>query len=92
MPLRTRTHPITFRLDADEYEELVKVAAHRGARSIAEFTRTAVLNSIAAESLDKILDTELDSLMGSLEAFELKVRGLRRHIRQLLIATDPVGS
>lgn len=92
MPLRTRSHPITFRLDAGEYEELVKVAAHRGARSIAEFTRTAVLNSIVAETLDQILDTELDSLVNSLEAFEVKVRSLRRHIRQVLMATDPVGS
>lgn len=92
MALKTRSHAITFRLGTGEYEELVKVVSQKGARSMSEFARTAVLNSIVADNLDRFLDDELNSLVVCLESVDARVRGLRRHIRQLLTASDLVGS
>jgi hypothetical protein len=92
MSLKTRPHAITFRLGASEYAELVKVVSQKGSRSMSEFARTAVLNSIVADSLDQFIDEELNALMVCLETVDVKVRGLRRHIRQLLTASDLVGS
>lgn len=88
MPLTNRTHAITFRLGTREYEQLVKTVASRGARSLSEFTRAAVLSSIVADSLDQFLKEELEALMSSLDAFDMKVRDLRRQIRQLAIKSD----
>jgi len=88
MPLRNRTHAITFRLCAREYEQLVKTVTSRGARSLSEFTRAAVLSSIVTDTLDQFLEEELNALMSSLDAFDAKVRDLRRQIRQLAIKSD----
>ena len=91
MSLKNRSHAVTFRLGTGEYEELVKVVSQKGARSMSEFARTAVLNSIVADNLDRFLDDELNSLVVCLESVDARVRGLRRHIRQLLTASDLVG-
>lgn len=88
MPLTNRTHAITFRLGAREYEELVKTVASKGSRSVSEFTRSAVLNCIITDRLDQFLQDELEALMCSLDAFDTKVRDLRRQIRQLAIKAD----
>ena len=91
MPLTNRPHAVTFRLGTREYEELVKAVAAQGARSVSEFTRTAVLNSIVTANLDQFLESELNALVCRLEVFDAKVREFRRHIRQLLIASDSLG-
>jgi hypothetical protein len=83
MPIGNRSHAITFRLGAREYEELVKVVANTGARSLSDFTRMAVLNQIVAQNLESFLKEQIDPLMNSLETFDAKVRDLRRQIRQL---------
>lgn len=90
-PLRTRSHAITFRLGAGEYEELLNVVERVGARSISEFARTAVLNSIIAGILDRSINNDLESLVVSLEAFDARIRELRRHIRQLDMAARSAG-
>jgi hypothetical protein len=83
-----RTHAITFRLAAREYEQLVKTVAGKGIRSLSEFTRTAVLNQMVGDSLDRLLKDELDTLMNSLEEFDMKVRDLRRQLRRLAANSD----
>jgi hypothetical protein len=88
MLLTNRTHAITFRLGAREYEELVKTVASKGSRSVSEFTRSAVLNSIITDRLDQFLEDELEALMNSLDAFDAKVRDLRRQIRQLALKAN----
>ena len=84
--MRTRSHAITFRLAAGEYEELLNVVQRVSARSISEFARTAVLNSIIAGIFDRALNSDIEVLVSSLETFDTKIRDLRRHIRQLDIA------
>jgi hypothetical protein len=88
MPIVNRTHAITYRLGAREYEELLKTVASTGARSLSDFTRSAVLNQIVAESLDLFLKEQIDPLMSSLDAFDAKVRDLRRQIRQLTAKSE----
>jgi hypothetical protein len=88
MPLTNRAHAVTFRLGAREYEQLVKTVANTGARSLSEFTRMAVLNQIVADSLENFLKEELNALMNSLDEFDLKVRDLRRQIRQFANRPD----
>jgi hypothetical protein len=88
MSLINRTHAITFRLDAREYEQLLKTVANTGARSLSYFTRTAVLNQIIADSLNNFLKEELDTLISSLDSFDSKVRDLRRQLRQFTTKSD----
>jgi hypothetical protein len=83
-----KTHAITFRLGAKEYEQLVKTVSIRGSRSLSEFTRSAVLSSLVTESVDQFLREELDALMASLDAFDGRVRDLRRQLRQLAIRSE----
>lgn len=91
MALTNRPHSVTFRLGEREYEELVKAVTTQGARSLSEFTRTAVINSIIAANVDHFLDSELNALVCRLEAFDAKVREFRRNIRQLLITSESLG-
>jgi hypothetical protein len=86
--LKTRKHAITFRLDAPEYEELVKAVSARGARSIADFARAAVMSKILAQDLNRFLEDELGTLGARLETFESTLRELRRHIRHLLAMSE----
>jgi hypothetical protein len=88
MPVTNRAHAVTFRLGDREYEQLVKTVAPTGARSLSEFTRTAVLKQIIADSLDHFLKEELNTLMKSLDEFDSKVRDLRRQIRQFATRSD----
>lgn len=87
----TRPYSITFRLGSREYEELVKAVSTHGSRSVSEFTRMAVINSIVAANVNDFLDTEFNGLVSHLEAFDAKLRELRRNMRQLLITADVLG-
>lgn len=42
-----RTRLVNFRLSEDEYQTLKEAAIHQGARSISDFARGAILNSVA---------------------------------------------
>jgi hypothetical protein len=88
MPGNGKTHAITFRLGAREYEQLLKTMAHRGSRSLSEFTRSAVLSSIVIDGVDQFLKEELDLLMSTLDEFDTKVRDLRRQLRQLAMKSS----
>jgi uncharacterized protein (DUF1778 family) len=88
MPIVNRTHAITYRLGAREYEELVKTVANTGARSLSDFTRSAVLHQIVAESLEMFLKEQIEPLMIALDAFDSRARDLRRQIRQLTANSD----
>jgi hypothetical protein len=86
--LKTRVHAITFRLDEPEYEELIKAVAARGARSISDFARSAVMNKLAAQKLNRFLDDDLSTLGIRLDTFDTALRELRRHIRHLLAMSE----
>jgi Arc/MetJ-type ribon-helix-helix transcriptional regulator len=91
MPDRTRTHAVTFRLGDRQYEELVRAVERRGARSVSEFTRTAVLAQIASNHPEQLVERELDTIIAQLEELDAKVRDLRRQLRQATAVSRSAG-
>jgi hypothetical protein len=89
MTFSNSSHSITFRLDSQEYDRLLKAVSKRDA-TISEFTRIAVLNGVVACSLERFVRDELESLMISLDMFDAKMRELRRQILQLATKTNAV--
>lgn len=82
--VKSRTHAITFRLAEEEYQELVSTVSACGARSISDFSRAAVLSKVSAEQLSKFFEEEASTLAIRLEAFDTKLREIKRSIRQLV--------
>ncbi len=82
MPSRTRMHAVTFRLGDQQYEDLVKAVQTRGARSVSDFTRTAVLSRIVSDPAEQLFERELDAIIVQLEALDARMRQLRRQLRQ----------
>jgi hypothetical protein len=82
--VKSRTRAITFRLGEEEYQELVGAVSTCGARSISDFSRAAVLNKISAEQLSRFFEEDAGALAVRLEAFDSKLRDVRRHIRHLV--------
>jgi hypothetical protein len=46
---KPRTRLVNFRLTEEEYETLKSAAENRGARSISDFARAAILSSVATQ-------------------------------------------
>jgi len=71
--LINRSHLVTFRLSAEEYESLKAACATERARSIAEFARSSVLQKVEAHQNQKItLVEDLTTLtvhLGELDGF-----------------------
>jgi len=68
-----RTRLVNFRLSEDEYQTLKEAAIRQGARSISDFARAAILNSVAhpikeANNLDLAgLDRKVSEIQGTVE-------------------------
>ncbi len=68
-----RTRLVNFRLSEDEYQTLKEAAIRQGARSISDFARGAILNSVANPrtengSLDLAgLDRKVSEIQGTVE-------------------------
>jgi hypothetical protein len=82
--LKNKTHAVTFRLDEDEYQELMRIVVSRGARSISDFARSAVMAKIASASGRHISRDDLKTLTARLEAFDLTLRDLEHHVLEVL--------
>lgn len=91
MPDRNRTHAVTFRLGDRQYEELVRAVERRGARSVSDFTRTAVLTQIVSGHPEQLVERALDGIIVQLEELDAKIRDLRRQLRQVSAASRSVG-
>lgn len=92
MPIRNRTHAVTFRLGDRQYEELVRAVESRGARSVSDFTRAAVLARIVSNHPEQFIERELDGIIVQLEELDARIRELRRQLRQVSAATQSVGA
>jgi hypothetical protein len=67
----------------------MKAVAARGARSVSDFTRAAVMNMVLTDQMSRFLESDLDTLDNRLDAFDCTLRELRRHVRQLLNMSAP---
>lgn len=68
-----RTRLVNFRLSEDEYQTLKEAALRQGARSISDFARGAILNSVANPKTDGAipdltgLDRKVTEIQGTIE-------------------------
>lgn len=83
--LNPRNRLVNFRLSEVEFEKLKAVCFERGARSISEFARTAVL-----QSLDQPTQTGLNGT-GQMQQLNQKVSDLEVRVEQLLRLITVVG-
>ena len=76
---------VTFRIPADEYEDLAKWCAASGARSVSDFARASVRNNMAAMRTPAgTISGDLVTLGRSLAELDLFLLDLRRRISALL--------
>jgi hypothetical protein len=73
-----RTRLVNFRLSEDEYQTLKEAAIRQGARSISDFARGAILNSVTnPRSENGHVDlTGLDRKMSEIQGTVEKISGL----------------
>lgn len=73
-----RTRLVNFRLSEDEYQTLKEAAIRQGARSISDFARGAILNSVTnPRSENGQVDlTGLDRKMNEIQGTVEKISGL----------------
>jgi predicted DNA-binding protein len=62
-----KSRMISFRLSPDEYDRISKVCSERGARSVSDMVRVALLNLIAEERESDPLAFEVRDLRGQLK-------------------------
>jgi hypothetical protein len=75
--LRPRNRLVIFRLSEDEYEDLKIAYVSRGARSLSDFARSAVLRSAGIDRpADEPLQTRLSSLGRKVTQIESRVERL----------------
>jgi hypothetical protein len=85
MVLKQRCRPVTFRMQWDEYDLLMKACESAGARSISQFARTAVLQKVRAVNAPKgTLSGDLSTLSERLGELDTSLEDTRRRIRSVL--------
>jgi len=75
--LKPRTRIVTFRLAEEEFERIKNLCVAEGARSMSDYARTSLCNSISARAAS---DTGLDARVGTLDQ---KVQELDRAVKEL---------
>ncbi|SPF33208.1 conserved hypothetical protein [Candidatus Sulfopaludibacter sp. SbA4] len=76
--LKPRTRIVTFRLAEEEFERIKNLCVAEGARSMSDYARTSLCNSISARAASS--DTGLDARVGTLDR---KVQELDRAVKEL---------
>jgi hypothetical protein len=83
--LISRSHLVTFRLTAEEYENLKVACATERARSIAEFARSSVLQKVEAHQNHKVsLVEDLATLTAHLGELDGVLVDIRERISRVL--------
>jgi hypothetical protein len=82
--MKSLRYVITFRVDENEYKDLLRAVDIRGARSVAEFARLSVIDHIFSERKQIPLDEYLKDVDRYLEAFEDAIREFHHQLRQIL--------
>lgn len=90
MPIRSRTHLVTFRLSSLEYETVTRCCADEGARSVSDFVRQTVLRRTSARSGKGLLEADLITLTSELRDLDGRLKDLSEWITT--ITGDRKGS
>lgn len=83
--IKPRTHLVNFRLTEEEYHHLVEACSLRGARSLSDFARSAVLRSADPQS------QTAGYVQSRLAALDHKVMDLEECIMRLISLLSPGG-
>jgi hypothetical protein len=87
--IRRRSRSVTFRVSAEEYDDLSKYCVLSGARSISDFARDAVLHSVQALRLPAgTLSGDLATLGRALAQLDATLSETRKRIRGVLGPMD----
>ncbi len=90
--LRKKSRVITFRVEGDEYLRLEKAWQKSGARSLADFARTAILEKIQAMGAPGLsLSRDLATLGKGLGELDAALKETSARIRRLLGPADPIS-
>jgi hypothetical protein len=92
--LRRRYRLVTFRVHSEEYELLTKACMDSGARSISEFSRTAVLQKVeqTEHARPGTLAGDLATLSDRLAELDAALEETRKKIRSVLGSSIATGS
>ncbi len=83
--LKRRSMLVTFRVSAEEHEELAKSCLECGARSIAEFARVAALQKVQMmHAPTGNLSGDLMTISKSLRELDIILADMRKRIRSVL--------
>jgi len=83
--LSRRSRLVTFRVSTNEYDNLRKSCLECGARSVAEFSRSAVLQTVKRLHVpDASLSGDLATLSKDLRELDLILADMRKRIRGVL--------
>lgn len=91
--LKPRTRLISFRLSDEEYRELAGLCESRGARSLSEFLRSALLKLAGGSRAggDAAVASEVQRLRKLVKALNNRVNGLSKQIQTAPGAADPAS-
>jgi hypothetical protein len=78
--LKPRTRIVTFRLAEEEFERIKNMCAEEGARSMSDYARTSLCNSISAREAhaDAGMDARVGRLDRKVEELDQAVKVLTR--------------
>jgi hypothetical protein len=83
--LKSKARIVTFRVSADEYEVLARASLRSGARSLAEFSRAAIFDKVAALSAPRLaLNRDLTTLGKALGELDVALQAASDRINRLL--------
>lgn len=83
--LKSRSRMVTFRVSADEYDLLARSCVTRGARSMSDFARAAVLERMQMASTPAgTLSGDLTTLTAELIDLDASLREMRNQLRRVL--------
>jgi len=89
--LKRRSMLVTFRVSAEEHEELAKSCLECGARSIAEFARVAALQKVQMmHAPTGNLSGDLMTISKGLRELDISLADMRKRIRSVLGPTSLV--
>jgi hypothetical protein len=92
--LKRRYRLVTFRVHSEEYDLLTKACLESGARSISEFSRTAVLQRVqqTENSRPGTLTGDLATLSDTLADLDAALEDTRKKIRNVRGSSSATGS
>lgn len=85
-----RSRLVTFRVSADEYENLSQTCISQGARSMSDFARAAVLqNAQASRTPNATLRGDLVTISRKLSDLDTLLTDVHKNIRKMLGPAQP---